>query len=96
MRLVQEGVDCPSWCNRLCSPGAASSWPGSHEDSIRAVSFHSFYSAALAAIVRETADGALNEAMAATQEYESITARLQVLTPIALPANLWLPAPSSN
>lgn len=74
------------------------SWPGSHEDSIRVVSFHPYSPAlaALAAIVRETADSALNEAMAATQESESITARLEALTPIDLPANLWLPAPSSN
>jgi hypothetical protein len=81
---------------KLCAPGVASRWPGSHEDSVRAVSFHPFYSAALAAIVRETADGTLDEVVAATEEYESITARLQTMTPLALPADIWFPAPNNN
>lgn len=81
---------------RLCLPGAASTWPGSHEDSRRLVTLHHLYSEALAEILRETADGAVNELMAATKEYEAITERLHALTLMPLPANPWLTAASSN
>ena len=76
---------------KLCSPAAASTWPGSHQESGRVLQSHSRYLEVWAGLIEATRQDNIDAVSTATKSYQVLTGSLPELRLVTLPANPWLP-----
>lgn len=77
--------------SRLCTPAAATMWPGWHQESAKVLRFHSRYVEIWNSIVEATAEDNIQGVESATRDYDLLTGSLPKISPISLPANPWIP-----